>query len=395
MNLHEYQAKKILLPYGIPIPPFGVATTPEEALRIAKELALDAAVLKIQVHAGGRGKAGGVQFAKSQKEIAPLAKQLLGMKMVNLQTGPEGVIAHSILLSKPVEIRKEFYLSALVDRDQATPILIASAAGGMEIEEVAHSSPEKILKLAFGFDGKLKSYQLLRLTHFLGWKGDLAKQGAAIAEGLARCFIETDASLLEINPLVETKEGQLLALDAKLTIDDNALFRQQEIASFYDPTQGSLQEAAAKEFDLAYIAMHGEIGCMVNGAGLAMATMDIIQLAGGTPANFLDVGGGATKEKVAEGFRIILSDKKVKAILVNIFGGIMNCATIAEGVIYAAREQKVQVPIIVRLEGTNVEGGKRLFQESSLPILTANDLKQAAELAVQASKGRPHGHPHP
>lgn len=399
MNLHEYQAKKVLLPYGIPMPPFGVAKTPEEAVQIAEELGLDQAVLKIQVHAGGRGKAGGVQFAKSKKEILPLAGRLLGMKMVNGQTGPEGVIAHSILLSQPVEIEREFYIGTLVDRSRAAPVLIASAAGGMDIEEVAHKSPEKILKLPFGIDGKLKSYQLLRLTRFMGWDGALATQGAAIAQGLARCFIEKDASLLEINPLVETKEGALLALDAKLSVDENALFRQPEISAYYDPTQGSPQEAAAKKFDLAYIAMYGEIGCMVNGAGLAMATMDIIQLAGGSPANFLDVGGGATKEKVAEGFRILLSDPKVKAILVNIFGGIMNCATIAEGVIFAAKEQNIKVPIVVRLEGTNVEGGKRLFQESKLPILTANDLKQAAALAVQAANKAAnrssHGHPHP
>jgi succinyl-CoA synthetase beta subunit len=386
MNLHEYQAKEILKKYGIPIPEFGVAESVEEAKRVADELRLTQAVLKIQVHAGGRGKAGGVKFAKKREEIEQVAKALIGMKMVNQQTGPEGVVAHKVLISKPIDIAKEFYLGAVIDRDRATPLLIASPEGGMEIEEIAHKSPEKILKMPFGFDGKLRSYQLLRLAKFMGWSGELAKKGAAFAEGIAQCFIETDASLLEINPLIQTPENELIALDAKLAIDDNALFRHKEIADGYDPSQVSPQEAAAKEYDLAYIAMHGDIGCMVNGAGLAMATMDIIQLFGGAPANFLDVGGGASKEKVAEGFRIILSDKKVKAILVNIFGGIMNCATLAEGVIHAAKEQQIQVPIVVRMEGTNVAEGKRLFKESGIKVETAEDLKQGAELAVAAAK---------
>ncbi len=388
MNLHEYQAKKILKSYGLPIPEFGVASSVEEAKNIASELDLHQAVLKIQVHAGGRGKAGGVKFAKNKAEIATVAKSLIGMKMVNQQTGHEGVIAHKILISKPIDIAKEFYIGALIDRNRAAPVLIASPEGGMDIEEVAHKMPEKILTMPFAFDGKLRPYQLLRLTKFMGWTGELAKKGAQIAEKLAKCFIETDASLLEINPLVQTPEGDIIVLDAKLSIDDNALYRQSEIVSMYDPSQVSPQEAAAKEYDLAYIAMHGDIGCMVNGAGLAMATMDIIQLSGGAPANFLDVGGGATKEKVSEGFRIILSDPKVKAILVNIFGGIMNCATIAEGVIHAAKALHIQVPIIVRLEGNNVEEGKRLFQESQLKIATADDLKTAAQLAVKASKSR-------
>lgn len=387
MNLHEYQAKKILKKYGIPIPEYGVASNVEEARRIGDELHLAQAVLKIQVHAGGRGKAGGVKFAKSKEEIAHLAKELIGMKMVNQQTGPEGVVAKKVLISKPIDIAKEFYLGAVIDRDRATPLLIASPEGGMEIEEIAHHSPEKILKMPFSFNGHLRPYQILRLTKFMGWSGDLARKGAVIAQGVAKCFIDTDASLLEINPLVQTPQDEIVALDAKLSIDDNALFRQSEIVSFYDPSQVSPQEAAAKEFDLAYIAMHGNIGCMVNGAGLAMATMDIIQLYGGSPANFLDVGGGASKEKVAEGFRIILSDTKVKAVLVNIFGGIMNCATLAEGVIHACKEQKINIPIIVRMEGTNVEEGKRLLKESHLKITTAEDLKRAAELAVQSVKG--------
>ena len=384
MNLHEYQAKEILQKYQIPIPPFLVI---ESHLEIKKEK-FKKGVLKVQVHAGGRGKAGGVRFANTEKEVEEIAEALLGMKIVNEQTGPQGVIASKVLISDPVDIVKEYYIGALVDRTKACPLLIASPEGGMEIEEVAQKHPGKILKIPFGFDGKLRSYQLVRLCKFMGWTKDLAKQGAMIAKGLAKCFIETDASLLEINPLVASSGGDLLALDAKLSIDDNALFRQEAIGALYDPTQSSHQERDAKKYELAYIAMQGNIGCMVNGAGLAMATMDIIQLHGGAPANFLDVGGGASKEKVAEGFRIILSDPSVKAILINIFGGIMNCATLALGVIHAAKEQKIQVPLIVRMEGTNVDEGKRRLKESGLKIETAEDLDRAAILAVQAAKGR-------
>jgi succinyl-CoA synthetase beta subunit len=381
MNLHEYQAKELLKSYGLPIPEFVVASSVDEA----KKVKWDQAVLKIQVHAGGRGKAGGVKFAKTHAEIASVAAKLIGMKMVNNQTGPEGIIAHKILISKPVDIEKEFYLSLLIDRDSASPILIASPEGGMEIEEIAVKRPEKILKLKF--TRKLRPYQLLRLAKFMGWQGAIAKQGIGIAEMLAKCFMESDASLVEINPLVLTKEGELTLLDAKLSIDDNALFRHKDLADYYDPTQVSPQEAAAKQFDLAYIAMEGEIGCMVNGAGLAMATMDIIQLFGGSPANFLDVGGSATKEKVSEGFKIILSDPKVKAILVNIFGGIMNCGTLALGIVHACREQNVKVPLIVRMEGTNVQEGKRILKESELKIESVDDFQKAAETAVRRANG--------
>jgi succinyl-CoA synthetase beta subunit len=388
MNLHEYQAKKLLRRRGVPVPDFGVASNAEEARKAVQDLHLDHAIVKIQVHAGGRGKAGGVKFVKTRNEIVPTAASLLGMKMVNNQTGPEGVIAHQVLITRPVDIAKEYYLSAVIDRKNGTPMLIASPEGGMEIEELAEKSPEKILKMPFGFDGHIRPYQLLRFTKFMGWTGDMAKVGGMIAEAVAKTFIDTDASLLEINPLVVTPNQEIWAVDAKLAVDDNALFRQSEIASFYDPTQLSQMEASAKEFDLAYIAMDGEIGCMVNGAGLAMATMDIIQLFGGKPANFLDVGGGASKDKVAAGFRIILSDPKVKAILVNIFGGIMNCATLAEGILHAAKEFHVDVPLIVRMEGTNVEEGKRILKESKLAIITADDLNDAAKKSVQAAKGR-------
>jgi succinyl-CoA synthetase beta subunit len=387
MDTHEYQAKQILKRYHIPIPEFEVASKNHDVDLIVKHLKLKEAVIKIQVHAGGRGKAGGVKFAKTPEEIYKVAEQLLGMKMVNNQTGPEGVIAHEVLISKPLTIKKEYYLGAVIDRDRAEPILIASSEGGMEIEEVAAKHPDKILKLPIELDGSMRGFRLVRLCNFMGWRGEKAKMGAQIAKGVAKAFIEMDASLLEINPLAEAADEKLWALDAKLCVDDNALFRQPEIAGFYDHTQQSENEVAAKEFDLAYIALDGNIGCMVNGAGLAMATMDIIKYSGGKPANFLDVGGGASKEKVAAGFKIILSDPKVKAILVNIFGGIMNCATLAEGIIAAVKEMGIKAPLVVRMEGTNVEEGKKLLEKSKLPIITADGLSEAAEKVCAVLKG--------
>lgn len=379
MDTHEYQAKEVLKRYGIPIPEFAVATKVGEVEKAIRNLHLKEGVVKIQVHAGGRGKAGGVKFGKNPEEIIRAAEQLIGMKMVNNQTGPEGIIAHEVLITKPIDIKKEYYLGAVIDRERAVPILIASPEGGMEIEEVAEKHPDKILKLPIELDGTLRGYRQVRLCSFMGWHGEMAKEGARIARGLAKAFIETDASLLEINPFVESTDGKLWALDAKLSVDDNALYRQPDISAYYDPTQVSANEVAAKEFELAYIALDGNIGCMVNGAGLAMATMDIIQYYGGKPANFLDVGGGASKEKVAEAFKIILSDPKVKAILVNIFGGIMNCATLAEGIIAAASEMEIKVPLVVRMEGTNVEEGKKMLQKSNLSIVTADGLAEAAE----------------
>jgi succinyl-CoA synthetase beta subunit len=382
MDMHEFQAKTLLRHYGLPIPPWKIASTLQEVEQAIAELSLTQAVLKIQVHAGGRGKAGGVKFAKNKEEILAVAKQLIGMKMVNNQTGPQGIIAQKILISPPLEIKKEYYIGAAIDRMGAEPILIASKEGGMDIEEVADKHPEKILKLPIEISGEIKSFRLVRLMEFMGWTGVQAKEGTKIAKAIAKAFIQTDASLLEINPLVEDMQGDLWALDAKLSIDDNALFRQPEIADFYDPSQMMKTEVEAKEFDLAYVAMEGNIGCMVNGAGLAMATMDLIHLYGGIPANFLDVGGGASKEKVAAGFKIILEDPKVQAILVNIFGGIMDCAVLAEGIIAAGKESDIRVPLIVRMEGTNVEEGKRLLKDSKLKIITADTLKEAAEKAV-------------
>lgn len=384
MNIHEYQAKNLLAKYGVPIPEYTVVSTVEEAEQFLKRKQWKQAVVKIQVHAGGRGKAGGVKFGKTHEEIIGHVKKLIGMKLVNDQTGPKGVIAHQVLLSEPIDIQKEYYLGAIIDRKRARAVLIASPEGGMEIEEIAAHKPERILTLPIPLNGALRTYELWRLANFMGWKGDLAKEGMQMAKAIAKAFMETDASLLEINPLVETSDGKLYALDAKLSVDDNALFRHPEIAAMYDPTQQSLNEVAAKQFDLAYIELEGNIGCMVNGAGLAMATMDIIQYYGGKPANFLDVGGGASKEKVAEGFKIILGDPHVKVILVNIFGGIMNCATLAEGITHAIRELHLKVPLVVRMEGTNVEMGKKILKESKLPIVTAESLADAAQKAVAA-----------
>lgn len=382
MNTHEYQAKEVLARYSIPIPDFGVASSVQEAKEVIHRLGLKEAVIKIQVHAGGRGKAGGVKFGKTPSEILSYVEKLLGMKMVNEQTGPLGVVAHKVLISRPVDIEKEYYLGAVIDRSQARPILIASYEGGMDIEEVAEKFPEKIATLPISLDGTVKPFHLLRLCKVMQWEGEQAEVGKRIATELARAFLECDASLLEINPLVKAKDGKLWALDAKLSIDDNALFRQPELAKYYDPTQETPSEVSAKKYDLSYVALDGNIGCMVNGAGLAMATMDIIHYYGGKPANFLDVGGSATKEKVAEGFKIILADPKVKAILINVFGGIMNCVTIAEGILHAIKEVQVKVPLVVRLEGTNAEEGRRILKQSGLAISAADSLGDGAKKVV-------------
>ncbi len=386
MNTHEYQAKEILKKYHVPVPKFGVAKSVEEAKAILQELQLEKAVIKIQVHAGGRGKAGGVKLAKNKEEILQATKALLGMKMVNNQTGPGGVIAHQVLISETVDIDKEYYLGAIIDREKARAVLIASYEGGMDIEEIASKYPEKILTLPILQSGAMRNYHLLRLANFMGWKGETAKEGMRCAAGLAKAFMACDGSLMEINPLVETKEGKIWAVDAKLSIDDNALCRHKDFVAMYDETQVSKYEAEAAKYNIAYISLEGNIGCMVNGAGLAMATMDTIHYYGGKPANFLDVGGSATKEVVKEGFKIILSDPSVKAILVNIFGGIMDCAVIAEGVIAAVKELSMKVPLVVRLEGTNVENGKRILKESKLDIISADGMDDAAKKAVASIK---------
>ncbi|GAB4225835.1 MAG: ADP-forming succinate--CoA ligase subunit beta [Chlamydiales bacterium] len=387
MNLHEYQAKNILKRYGIPVPEALIVSSVEEARAGLAEKDWNRGVIKVQVHAGGRGKAGGVQFGNTRDEILTHVENLLGLKVVNNQTGPEGMVADKVLISPPVSIKKEYYLGAVIDRKRGQAMIVGSPEGGMEIEEIAQTKPERLTAIPIQLNGSLRTYHLIQLAKVMGWEWNRNNPALKIARELAKAFVETDASLLEINPLVETVEGNFTALDAKLSVDDNALFRQGEIAQYYDPSQVPLPERKANRFELAYIAMEGNIGCMVNGAGLAMATMDIIKHYGGTPANFLDVGGGADRDKVAAAFKIILSDPHVKAILINIFGGIMNCGTLADGIVAAAGEQQIGVPLIVRMEGTNVDEGKRILRESKLNIITADDLTDAAQKAVNAAKG--------
>lgn len=386
MHVHEYQAKMILQKYGIAVPDFVIASTLAEARTELSYKNWPQAVVKVQVHAGGRGKAGGVKIAKNPADILKAVENLIGMKIVNNQTGKEGIIAHQVLISPLIDYKKEYYISAIIDRERAQGMLIASPEGGMEIEEIAATKPDRIKMVPIPLNGKLRGYQLIELVNFMGWSGDTAEQGKKLIAGLCKAFVDTDASLLEINPLVQTLDGDLLALDAKLTVDDNALYRQPEIQKNYDPTQLTPNEVKAKEHDLAYVALDGDIGCMVNGAGLAMATMDLIKHYGGNPANFLDVGGGASQEKVAEGFKIILDDPKVKAILVNIFGGIMNCATLASGIVAATTALKMQVPIVIRMEGTNVEQGRKILADSGLDIIIADTLENAAQKVVAAKR---------
>ena len=385
MHIHEYQTKKILRQYGIPVPDFTVVSTVKDAKAAINEMGLNSAVVKVQVHAGGRGKAGGVKIAKTPEQILEATEKLLGIKIVNEQTGADGIVAHQVLISPLVDFQKEYYLGAIIDRQKAQAMLILSPEGGMDIEEVAAKTPERIMTLPIRANGEFKGYELINIVKFMGWEGAIAEQGKKLISAFAKAFNETDAVLLEINPLVLTKEGEIVALDAKLTVDDNALYRQKQIADFYDATQLTPYEVKAKEHDLAYVALNGTIGCMVNGAGLAMATMDIIHHYGQEPANFLDVGGGATQEKVAEGFTIILSDPNVKAILVNIFGGIMNCGTLAEGIVAATKQLKVEVPLVVRMEGNNVANGKKILKNSGLDILTADGLSDAAQKVVAAA----------
>lgn len=385
MNIHEFQAKLLLRHYGVPVTDFNVVSSLEELKRIVQNQNLQDAVIKVQVHAGGRGKAGGIKIAKNPEEIFSHAQALLGMKIVNNQTGPQGVIAHQLMITSKVDISRELYMGVVVDRTRGQASLIVSPEGGVDIEETAAHSPEKILTLPITSEGTLRNYNLLRMVKFMGWDDNFAEQGKKLALALTKAFVETDASLIEINPLVETAQKQLIALDVKFSIDENALFRQPQIAAFFDPTQIPAEEVQARSFDLAYVALDGDIGCMVNGAGLAMATMDIIHLFGGKPANFLDVGGGASKEKVGEAFKIILADEKVKGILVNIFGGIMNCETLAGGIIDAAKELHINVPLVIRMEGTNVEKGKKMLSESNLNIIIANTLTDAAEKIIAAT----------
>ncbi|WP_134724535.1 ADP-forming succinate--CoA ligase subunit beta [Paracoccus luteus] len=397
MNIHEYQAKALLKQYGAPVSDGRVVLKADEAKRAASELDGPLWVVKSQIHAGGRGKGkfkeadagdkGGVRLAKSTTEAEELARQMLGRTLVTHQTGPAGKQVNRIYIEDGSDIARELYLALLVDRSTSRISFVASTEGGMDIEEVAHNTPEKIVSFSVDPASGLSDFHGRRVAFALGLTGNQVKQCVALIRNLYRMFVEKDMEMLEINPLIVTTDGNLKCLDAKMGFDNNALYRQPDIMALRDESEEDPKELAASKFDLNYIALDGEIGCMVNGAGLAMATMDIIKLYGAEPANFLDVGGGATKEKVTEAFKIITSDPNVKGILVNIFGGIMRCDIIAEGIIAAVKEVGLQVPLVVRLEGTNVDLGKQIISESGLNVIAADDLSDAAEKIVKAVKG--------
>jgi len=386
MKVHEYQGKEILARYDVPVPR-GIVVTEAGQARAAAEKLGGRVVVKAQVHAGGRGKAGGVKLADSPDQAVEVAGQILGMKLVTKQTGAEGKIVNKVLIEEALPIERELYLGIVLDRSEGFPVMMASKFGGMEIEEVAAENPDAILKAAFDPDVGLHPYLARKLAFGLGLEGDAFKAGMRFMHALARAYADTDASLAEINPLITTTDGRVLALDAKIGFDDNALYRHPDIVEMRDLDEEEPLEVEASKYDLNYIKLDGTIGCMVNGAGLAMATMDIIKHAGGEPANFLDVGGGASQERVAAAFRILLSDPHVKGVLINIFGGIVRCDMIARGVIEAAREVKLAVPLVVRLEGTNVEEGKRLLNESGLDLIVADGMADAAEKAVASVAG--------
>ncbi len=386
MNLHEYQAKRLFADYGIPVQAGDVATSSDEAIERAKTLGGDAWLVKAQVHAGGRGKAGGVKFTRSLDEVRSIAEELLGSQLITKQSAPDGQPVNCVLIAAAADIAHELYLGAVVDRAQRRVIFMASRAGGMDIEEVAATTPERIFTCSVDPALGLQDFQCRKMAFELELDAGQRKQLIGILHGLYKLFSERDLSLVEINPLAILEDGSLCALDAKINVDDNALYRQS-IAEWRDASQEDDKERRAKEHDLNYVTLDGDIACMVNGAGLAMATMDIIKLSGGEPANFLDVGGGTTAARVAEAFKIIVSDDKVRAILVNIFGGIVRCDLIAEGIIAAVGEVGVKVPVVVRLEGTNVNEGKALLAESGLAIVSAENLADAALKAVTAAKG--------
>ncbi|NQX90486.1 MAG: ADP-forming succinate--CoA ligase subunit beta [Halioglobus sp.] len=387
MNLHEYQGKQLFADYGLPVSTGFAADTPEEAVAAAKKIGGDMWVVKAQVHAGGRGKAGGVKLVKTTDEIKAFAEQWIGKRLVTYQTDENGQPVSKILVETCTDIAEELYLGAVVDRSSRRIVFMASTEGGVEIEKVAEETPEKILRATIDPMVGPQPYQGRELAFRLGLSGDQIKQFVKIFIGLAQMFSDKDLALIEINPLVITEEGNLHCLDAKIGVDSNALYRQPELKEMHDPSQDDEREAHAAEWELNYVALDGNIGCMVNGAGLAMGTMDIVALHGGFPANFLDVGGGATKERVSEAFKIILSDDKVKAVLINIFGGIVRCDLIAEGVIGAVEEIGVEVPVVVRLEGNNADVGRKVLADSGLNIIAATSLTDAAQQAVEAAGG--------
>jgi len=387
MNLHEYQAKQLFAEYGLPVSKGFACSTPAEAVAAADQIGGDRWVVKAQVHAGGRGKAGGVKLVSSKKEIEEFAKKWLGNRLVTYQTDANGQPVSKILVESCTDIARELYLGAVVDRSSRRIVFMASTEGGVEIEKVAEETPEKILKATIDPLVGAQPYQGRELAFKLGLNDEQVKQFVKVFQGLAKLFVDYDLALLEINPLVITTEGKIHCLDGKINIDGNALYRQPKLREMHDPSQDDPREAHAAKWELNYVALGGNIGCMVNGAGLAMGTMDIVKLHGGAPANFLDVGGGATKERVSEAFKIILSDDSVKAVLVNIFGGIVRCNLIAEGIIGAVEQVGVKVPVVVRLEGNNADLGAKLLAESGLNIIAANSLTEAAQAVVKAAEG--------
>ncbi len=386
MKIHEYQAKEILKQFGIPVPRGGVAQTPGEAREVARQIGAGKTMVKAQIHAGGRGKAGGIKGASSPEEVEAVAEEMIGMRLVTAQTGPEGREVRKVLVEEGLKIEKEFYLGVVLDRARTCPVLMASDQGGMEIERVAAETPERVLMEHVDPSVGLRPFQVSRLAFGLGLDQAVMGKVRSIFEGLYRAFCEKDCLLAEINPLVLTSQGELVALDAKINFDDSALYRHGDISGMRDFFEEDPLEVEASRYGLNYIKLNGSVGCMVNGAGMAMATMDLIKLAGAEPANFLDLGGAATVETVKNGFKILLSDENVRAILINIFGGIMRCDTIAKGVIAASREVELKVPVIVRLEGTNVEKGRRLLVESRLDLTVATDLRDVAGKVVEVLK---------
>ncbi len=387
MKIHEYQAKAILAKFGVPVPRGEFISKKEDAEAVAQRLRTPVVVVKAQIHAGGRGKGGGVKLARSPQQAAELAGQILGMTLITPQTGPEGRSVRRLLIEEGLDIKRELYLSILVDRATAAPVFMASASGGMEIEEVAKEHPEAILRETISPATGLQAYQVRKLAFGLGLPAEMLKVAVPFFQSLYRAFVETDASLLEINPLVVTGDRRLVALDAKVNFDDNAMFRHPEFAELRDVDEETPLEVEASKFKLNYIQLDGNVACMVNGAGLAMATMDIIKLSGGSPANFLDVGGGASEEQVRNAFKILLSDPNVRAVFVNIFGGILRCDVLAGGVVKAARELGIRVPVVVRLEGTNVEAGQKILRESGLNFTVAAGMKDGAQKVVQLAGG--------
>ncbi len=382
MKIHEYQGKELLKKFGVAVPRGIVARSSDEAFQAAKDLGTDVVVVKAQIHAGGRGKGGGVKLAKSPEEARAIAEKMLGMNLVTHQTGPEGREVRVLLIEEGLPIDKEFYLGIVLDRASGRPVFMASAAGGMDIEEVAAKTPEQIFKETIDPAVGFRPFQARKLAFKLGLEADLVNQAAKFMQSLYNAYEQMDASLLEINPFLLTKDRRLIALDAKVNFDDNAMYRHKDFADLRDLNEEEPLEIEASKFDLNYIKLDGNIACMVNGAGLAMATMDIIKLAGGEPANFLDVGGGASQERVEAAFKILLADENVEAVLINIFGGIVRCDMVARGVVGAAQNLGVKVPVVVRLEGTNVEEGQRVLRESGLNFTVANGMKDAAEKVV-------------